>query len=182
MIGSYPIVDKRNSTVQGKITSDSGQLDKFDTHTRMQITSSLLRLRITIPKTSFILIRPVCRESVIQDNDRHQPAAVMMIIKSTVPVGGFTAAMRQKFATRNIIFSPGFYVKVKPLRQPLFPPRIVIGERSERARGICRITFRGKALLNGIPTRCLRTPARRKLLNFCQYLSRYAGSRLFTMN
>ena len=68
-------------------------------------------------------------KKVISMNDNN----ITMVVKSTIPVG-FIESIKQKYDINNIFFSPEFLREGKALYDNLYPSRIIVGEKNEKAK------------------------------------------------
>ena len=80
-------------------------------------------------------------EFVIKEVTRHEKNACI-IIKSTIPVG-FVNDIRERLETNAVIFSPEFLREGRALYDNLYPSRIIVGEKSERASKFAQLLVQG---------------------------------------
>ena len=118
----------------------SQYLDDFD----LNLTAST-DLETSIPGANFVIVATPTDyneetncfdtslvEKVIEVVNRLHPK-ICIVVKSTVPVG-FIDDINARLKTNSVIFSPEFLREGRALYDNLFPSRIVVGEKSKRAR------------------------------------------------
>ena len=132
------LINHRKSPIQDEY------IEKYLTEKELDLTATL-DAKSAYRKADFVVIAaPTNYDSRTQHFDTSAVEAVIdlvmevnpkaiMVIKSTIPVG-YTASIREKTGSKNIIFSPEFLRESKALYDNLYPSRIIVGTDMEDER------------------------------------------------
>lgn len=132
------LINKRKSPIQ------DDYIEKYLAEKQLDLTATL-DVKEAYSKADFVVIAaPTNYDSATQHFDTSAVETVIklvmeinpnaiMVIKSTIPVG-YTASVREKTGSHNIIFSPEFLRESKALYDNLYPSRIIVGTDMEDDR------------------------------------------------
>ena len=132
------MVNRRQSPIQDDYIEEYFLKKNLDLHATLDGDSAYKDAEFVIvaaptnydPKKNFFDTSAV--DSVIEQVTAINPDAVI-VIKSTIPVG-YTAEIRERTGSKNILFSPEFLRESQALYDNLYPSRIVVGTDTKDSR------------------------------------------------
>lgn len=125
------MINNRKSPIQ------DDYIEKYLAEKELDLTATLDAQKAYSAADFVVIAAPTNYDSATQHFDTNSVEAVIklvmeynpnaiMVIKSTIPVG-YTASVREKMGSKNIIFSPEFLRESKALYDNLYPSRIIVG-------------------------------------------------------
>ena len=132
------MLDQRQSPIQDDLVEEYLRRDDLDLTFTTDAATAIedAEFAIVAVPTNYDVESNYFDTSAVDAVIEHVLAAsdhAVIVIKSTVPVG-YVAQARERFGSDRIIFSPEFLREGKALYDNLHPSRIIVGERSDRAR------------------------------------------------
>jgi UDPglucose 6-dehydrogenase len=129
------------------------ELEEFLASRRLDLTATLDAQQALVSADYVIVATPTNYDANTNKFDTSSVEAVIqtaiasnaeatIVVKSTIPVG-FVDDVRARFGTNQVIFSPEFLREGSALYDNLHPSRIIVGERSERARIFANLLLEG---------------------------------------
>ena len=144
---------KVNTINCGKCPFEDDGIEEFLTENKLELSATVDPV-VAYKKADYVIVATptdynsstnvfdtTSVEKVITDVTSIAPKCII-IIKSTIPIG-FVDTQRANFKTSNIIFSPEFLREGRALNDNLYPSRIVVGDRSEKAKKFANLLLSG---------------------------------------
>jgi len=141
---AYDIVEERVNKINDKIpTIKDKEIEKFFKEKELNLKATLDFEEAFTGANYIIICTPTNYDEELHYFDTSSVEDIIekvmslgidttMVIKSTIPVG-FVSSVKEKYNIDNIMFSPEFLREGNALYDNLYPSRIIVGEKSERA-------------------------------------------------
>ena len=132
------MINKRKSPIEDKYIKDFFKNKELNLKSTIDYKEELLEAKYIIicTPTNYDEEKHIFNTSSIENvikKIKMLNHKATIIIKSTVPVG-FTNYIKFKYNLDNVIFSPEFLREGYALYDNLYPSRIIVGEKSQRAK------------------------------------------------
>ncbi len=163
----YDIVEEKINMINNKISPiDDKEIREYLKSKPLNLKATLNYKEAFIGAHYIIISTPTNYDDVLNYFDTSSVEDIIkkvidldidtvIVVKSTIPVG-FVESMKKKYNIQNIMFSPEFLREGSALYDNLYPSRIIVGEKSERAQVFANLLKEG-ALKKDIPIKFMNS-------------------------